>query len=205
MNDTLRALEDDIRFLKDLAVEGRPATLVGGSILVAAGVIFSLASLGQWAAIESLIPRFSGWTFPALWLAAMVAFLVALAIILRRLGPRRRQGAGGRAVGIAWPATGFSIFTLVTCAVIVALRTRSDAPMYLLPSVVLAHYGLAWSIAAAYARQRWMWAAAVGSFAGAAVTAFFAGQAVIYLVYAAELVLLAVVPGFALMRRARAA
>jgi len=189
MNDRLSALEDDIGFLKALATEGRPATLVGGSILVAAGVIFGLA-------------RYSGWIFPGVWGASLIAFVIAFSLIMRRLGPRKREGAGGRAVNVAWSGAGISIFTLVVCAVIVAYRTGSDAPMALLPSIILAHYGLAWSIAAVFAQRRWVWAAAIGSFVGAAVTACFAGQAAIYLVYAAELGLLAVAPGAFLIRRA---
>jgi hypothetical protein len=202
MNDRLAALEEDIGFLKALATEGRPATLIGGSILVAAGLIFGLASLGQWAALEGFLPRLSGWIFSGVWGVSLIAFMIAFALIMRRLGPRKREGGGSRAVNVAWSSAGISIFTLVVCAVIVAYRTGSDAPMALLPSIILAHYGLAWSIAAVFAQRGWVWAAAVGSFVGAAVTAFFAGQAAIYLVYAAELVLLAVLPGAFLIRRA---
>ena len=160
MNDRLAALEEDIGFLKALATEGRPATLIGGSILVAAGLIFGLASLGQWAALEGFLPRLSGWIFSGVWGVSLIAFMIAFSLIMRRLGPRKREGGGSRAVNVAW------------------------------------------SIAAVFAQRGWVWAAAVGSFVGAAVTAFFAGQAAIYLVYAAELGLLAVLPGAFLIRRA---
>lgn len=56
MNERLSALEQDIGFLKSLAVEGRPTPFVGGSILVGAGLIFGTASVGQWAAATGLIP-----------------------------------------------------------------------------------------------------------------------------------------------------
>ena len=54
--DQLQSIKDDIAYMKALAQEGRQAPLLGGSILIAAGVIFGLASLGQWALLRGLLP-----------------------------------------------------------------------------------------------------------------------------------------------------
>jgi len=205
MNDHLTALEQDIGFLKSLAVEGRPATLIGGSILVAAGLTFGAASLGQWAGLSGLIPSFGGWTFPGIWAASMVAFFVELFVILRRLGPKKSGDTANRAVGVAWSAAGWTIFCMFVCAAIIAWRTHSDATMMLMPSIVLSLYGLSWAVAASMSGKGWVWACVLGAYAAAVIVAVFSSQTSVYLVFAAALMLLAVVPGLALVRQARAA
>jgi hypothetical protein len=204
MNDQLRALEQDIGFLKALAEEGRPSTLVGGSILVAAGLTFGLASIAQWAGLAGVVPVSSEWYFPAVWAISLAAFFVELALILRRLRPQRMADATNRAIGSAWCGVGFTIFALFVCASIIATRTHSDAPAMMLPSVILAMYGLCWSVAASLTRTRWIWIAAVGSYAGAALVAAMSGDKSLYLVYAGALFCLATVPGYILMRKAQA-
>lgn len=42
--DQVQSVHDDIAYMKALAQEGRQAPLLGGSILIAAGLIFGLAS-----------------------------------------------------------------------------------------------------------------------------------------------------------------
>ena len=205
MNDRLSALERDIGFLKALAVEGRPTTLIGGSILIAAGAIFGLASLGQWIALSGFIPIYSGWTLMAIWVASMAAFMVALVILIRRLGPQKAGDTANRAVGVAWSAAGATIFTLFVCAYVIAWRTHSDGPLMMLPCVVLGIYGLCWSVAASMTRVAWIRAAAIGSYVAAVAAAALCDQVVMYLLFAAALVLLAILPGLVLVRQARAA
>ncbi|HEY2176938.1 MAG TPA: hypothetical protein VGH15_00020 [Caulobacteraceae bacterium] len=205
MNERLADLENDIGFLKALAVEGRSATLIGGSILIAAGTTFGLASLGQWAALSGFLPRFSGWIYPAIWLASMIAFVAEFVILRRRLSPHKSADPANRAVGVAWSGAGFSIFTLFVSAAIIAWRTGSDVALMMLPSIILALYGLCWSVAANVTRAGWVRAAAIGSYVGAVVMAALCRDHALYLAFAGALVLLAVAPGAALVRQARAA
>jgi len=204
MNDRLTALENDIGFLKALAEEGRSPTLVGGSIMIAAGIIFGLASLGQWALRNGLSPSFGVWAPPVIWIAAMVVFMVALAVILRRLGPHKLGEGANRAIGVAWSSAGLAMFTLFVSAGIVAWRTGSDASLMMLCPIVLSVYGLCWSVAASLAGVGWMRLAAIGSFAAALVTALMCNSPSLFLVYAAALAILALLPGVVMVRRARA-
>jgi len=205
MNDRLAALEQDIGFLKALAMEGRSKTLVGGSILVAAGLTFGLTSVAQWALFSHLIPNFGEWTPALLWALSLVVFMIELAVILRRIGQHKASGGADRAISAAWTGAGFAIFALVVCAMIVAWRTNSDAAAMLIPSMVLCIYGLCWTVAASATRKGWVWAAALGSYAAAGLVAVFCVGPEVYLIYAAALVAVAILPGLALMRQARAA
>ena len=204
MTDQLQTLADDISFLKALALEERSPALLGGSTLVAAGSVYGLASLAHWGVVTGLIPAATPWVFPALWGAATVVFLALLAVIRRRLRGARPVGAASRASGVAWQGVGWTIFTLSACIGVVAWRVHSDAPTLLFPPITLALYGLAWMVAAAVSRVGWMGLAAAGSYAAALLTALICASPAVFLVYAGALALLAIVPGLAMIRRARA-
>jgi hypothetical protein len=73
--------------------------------------------------------------------------------------------------------------------------------MNLMPTIVVVAYGSAWMVAALMSQARWMMSVALASYAGAVVLAWFAGDQVIYLVHAALLLLVALVPGLILMRQ----
>jgi len=100
-DEKIQTLKDDIAFMKALAQEGGSAPLLGGSILVAAGLIFGAASVVHWAVVTGVL-AVSPWAFPIIWFAALGLFLVALVILNRR--SRDRPGRTRRATGPrAWP------------------------------------------------------------------------------------------------------
>jgi hypothetical protein len=200
MTDDLQSLHADIAFLRGLAQDGRSAPLLGGSMLVAAGAIFASASVAHWLVASGQIVA-SPWALPVIWLAALAVFLGVIIPIRRRLSPMKTQTGANRATGMAWQGVGWTIFTLWAAIAIVCWRTHSAIALLLLPSIVLALYGLAWMVAAAMTGKRWIWLTAIGSYAGAVVVAVFAVTPWVFLVFAAALVLLAVVPGVALMRQ----
>lgn len=200
MTDDLQSLHADIAFLRGLAQDGRSAPLLGGSMLVAAGGIFGSASVAHWLVASGRIVA-SPWALPLIWLAALAVFLGVIIPIRRRLSPTKAQTGANRATGIAWQGVGWTIFTLWAAIAIVCWRTHSAIALLLLPSIVLALYGLAWMVAAAMTGKRWIWLTAIGSYAGAVVVAMFAVTPWVFLVFAAALMLLAVAPGVALMRQ----
>jgi uncharacterized MAPEG superfamily protein len=65
-------------------------------------------------------------------------------------------------------------------------------------------YGVVWAVHAEMQRSSKLWVLSFASFAAAPLLALFAGQAEQYLAYAAALFLLMALPGWMLMRQARA-
>ena len=201
MNDQISTLRDDIAFMRELAEEGRSPPLVGGLILVSAGVVFSLASVGHWAIATGLVSA-SPWSYAILWGGAVVLFMLSVALLKSRAATQPGAHApGNRAAGMAWAGVGWGIFTLMVCVQIVCWRAQSLLPLMMLPSMVLTLYGLGWSVAAVVSRQKWIWLVALGSYAGAVVTAFFSASNDVYLIYAAAITLLITAPGVVLMRQ----
>ena len=197
----------DIAWMRRLAEEGAGAPMQGASILMFAGLIYGAASLFHWAQISSLID-IPGLVEGVIWLIATGVFFVVLAVVIARL--RRKGGvvtAGNRASGTTWSALGWGIFALFTSLAVLGLRLGEDAAMLALaltPSVIMVFYGIGWAVSATMYRSRALWWLAAGSFVAAPSLAALADQDAQYLAYAAALFLLMALPGWMLMRQARA-
>jgi hypothetical protein len=204
MTDRVQTLQEDIRFLRDLAADGGSPRLLGGSTLVAAGSIYAAASLAHGALAAGFFPGFSPWAFPWIWGGATVAFMGVL-FMLRRGLDGTTSGPSARAAALAWQAVGWTIFALFACLQIVALRAHSLVPLLLAPSLILALYGLAWMIAAGVTGQKWIWRVAVGCYLTAIAVAAVCLSPWVFVLFAAALLAFAVAPGLVMIRQAREA
>jgi hypothetical protein len=195
------AIRDEIAFLRSLAEEGRTGSTRGGSVLVAGGVIYAACSLASWAAIDRRLD-WSGF-FPVVWFGGTGLFLVAMALIRRRLEPTTGRA---RNAAVTWWAASWAILTMVLSLMVMSARMHAWWLMAALPSMIMAVYGVCWFVAAVLARVSWLHAVAGGAFVMALVNAWFVTDpATSYLVYAAALVGLLCVPGLVLMLQARKA
>ena len=71
------------------------------------------------------------------------------------------------------------------------------------PAVILALYGVGWTVTAAASRERWIWGVAVLCYLFAVATGAFAGSVNLLLVFAVALLLLLAAPGALLLKRAQ--
>lgn len=201
MSDDLQTLRADIGFLRGLAEEGRTAAPASGAILVAAGALYGCAAVGHWL-VQTGRVNAPEWAYPLIWVGATALFLVALVAIKRR-APKSAT-TGYRAASIAWAGVGWTIAAMTGSIALIAERTRSAIPVLLFAPIVLSLYGLAWMVAAAVSRKRWIWATSAASYLLALVNAWLSGTDSGMLIYAASLALLAIAPGVVLMRARRA-
>jgi len=196
----------DIAWMRRLAEEGAQAPMQGAPILMAAGLTFGAGSLAFWAELNGMfeVPGIMGVS----WLAATALFLAVLTLNLT--GSRRRTGvltAANRAIGTVWAAVGMGIFALFVALIINDYRmgaSQGFTGFWLVPSIVMVFYGLGWAVTGAMLRSRPLWLLAAASFVAAPLMALFTGQAEQYLAYATALFLLMALPGWMLMRQARA-
>ena len=200
-DDQIKSLRDDITYMKALADEGSRGPLLGGAILVAAGLIFAPASIVHWM-IDTQVLAVGPEAYGYLGIAAVVIFLAALFVLKSRLGSR--PGAfspANRASSTAWMGVGLCCFVLGLSMAILAWRAGTEVPLLFFPSLITALYGAGWAVSAAMSRQKWLWVAAIGGWVAAPVLALLTGEPSQYLAYAAALVLLTIVPGVILMRQ----
>ena len=197
----------DIAWMRRLAEEGAGAPMQGASILMAAGLIYGFGGLFHWAVLSGL----TGLDESAVgfgWMAATVLFLSVLVFVCLRLG--RREGvrtAANRASGAVWSSVGWGIFALFSSMAVLGWRLGEEAVLIafgLMPSVIMVFYGMGWAVSAAMSKSRRLWMLAIASFAAAPLLATLTGTNEQYLAYAAALFLLMALPGWLLMRSARA-
>lgn len=199
----------DIAWLRNLAAEGASTPPQGGSILCASGLIWGTASLAHWAIISGLLPVSSS-GYGVVWGVALLVFFTTLIVLTRRL---KSQGgsytAANRAFGSVWQALGWGIFSLFTSLMLLDVGRTGEANMaqwsLVIPSFIIAFYGMGWAVSATVLRQRNLWFLAIGSFVAAPLLALLSSSTAQYLAYAAALYLLMALPGFLLMRAAKRA
>jgi hypothetical protein len=199
-DDQIQSLKDDIAFMKALAQEGRRTPLLGGSVLVSAGLIFGFASLGHWA-ITADVLAVPGYWLAVLWTIATVAFAIALYVLSGRVA--RKPGAGSpanQAANAAWAGVGGAVFTLGVALVLISIRLQTEIFSVVIPSLIFALYGAAWVVSGSMARKVWVNWVGYGCWAAAVFVAFFAGDTAQYLIYALCFVFFVTVPGLVLMR-----
>jgi hypothetical protein len=204
MTEHERALRDDIAFMRALAEEGAATPMLGGSILLAAGVIFGVAQ-GAGLLLQ-MSGRDAPWLQSGLPLGAMALFFIVLALLRRRLGSR--PGANSpvnRATSAAWRGVGSAVVVLAAAFMLVAWRFNDWKVFALFGPVLFSLYGAGWLVSAAMTRLGWMTLVGYASF-GLALGAAAAAQQTILAVglQIAGLLLLVALPGFILMRQAPA-
>lgn len=199
-DDQMQSVRDDIAYMRGLAHEGRKTPLLGGSILIAAGLIFGAASVGHWA-IEAGVVDLPGQALNGVWLTALVVFLVALAML--RVGIGRKPGAFSpvnKATGAAWMGVGIGIFVMAIAMSVVAWKVQSGIPVLLFPPLIFALYGAGWAVSATMSDKKWLWWLAIGAWIATPMIALLTGEPEQYLAYAAGLLLLTVLPGVVMVR-----
>lgn len=200
-DDQIKSVQDDIAYMRSLAQEGRNTPLLCGSVLVAAAFIFGSATIGQWA-MQTGVLSVSPWAPLWLWIGAGVLFSAVLTVLIRRMEikPGARSPVN-RAVGAAWSAVGLGIFAMWLAFMAIGFTSGDWAIMRAMPIVVFTAYGSAWMVAGSMTCTRWMNWVALAAFAGAVLLGAFADSAWGYLVFTGLMVVVALIPGLALMRQ----
>jgi len=202
MSDHNQAIRDDIAFMRSLAEAGRGGPMKGGSILVAAGLIYAACAFTTWAAADS--PLMTNPLFmPVLWFGGTGLFFVALAVLRRQLGPKTDAN---QAAGLIWAGAGWAVFVIVLSLVVMAYRFNAGWILAAICPIVLATYGAAWSVAGILTKAGWMRAVGFGAFAMALVCGWYARDvAMLFLLYGISLLGLVALPGYLAMRQVQRA
>ena len=199
--DQVQSVHDDIAYMKALAQEGRQAPLLGGSILISAGLIFGLASIVAYG-IDSGILAVPPVAYAVLWGGAMLVFFAVLIWQIRQTDRKPgAQSAANRASGAGWMGVGLAIFVMSLSMAVVSWKMQSDVAYMIFPSLIFALYGSGWAVSATMSDQKWQWTLAIACWIAAPLIAFLTGSPLMWLAYAAGLFLFALLPGVLLVRQ----
>lgn len=199
--DQVQSVHDDIAYMKALAEEGRQAPLLGGSVLITAGLVFGLASIVHYA-IDSGLIAVNPVAYLFLWGAAMLAFFGMLIFQIRKSDRKPgAQSAANRAASAGWMGVGLGIFVMSLSMGVIGWKVQSDVPAMIFPSLIFALYGSGWAVSATMSDQKWQWKLAIGCWIAAPLIAFLVGSPLMWLGYAAGLFAFALIPGVILVRQ----
>jgi len=203
MSDQTNGLREDISFIRSMAEQGRRGPLLGGVFLAAAGLIYGGAAFLHWGVETGRIAV--GLPYSDIWIGASVLFALVWVVLFLRLRrqPHAAVGASQFAFGSAWAASGVGIMVMIGAVAIAADRLNVPQMLELNALVAFAFYGVAWSVSAALARQRWMFAVGLAAFAITLLLAFMLHSSGELLVFGAGLLLTLFVPGIKLMLPSR--
>ncbi len=199
--DDIQTVHDDIAYMRALATDGRRAPLLGGSILIAAGLLFGGASVVHYG-IDSELLALPPVAYAWLWGGSMLLFFLALIVLQRRIG--KLPGAmslANRAAGTAWMGVGLVIFTTSISMAVIGWKYETPIPALLFPSLIFAVYGAAWAVSATVSGLKWQWVLAIAAWIAAPGLALLSGEPALWLAYAAGLFAFALLPGIALVRQ----
>jgi hypothetical protein len=197
-------IEDDLTFMRAMAEQGRRGRILGGSFLIAAGLVFGLASFAQWALQRGLL---SGFSILHLWVAAEILFaLVWVAMVLGwraalRRGESSPHGTAQKIFGAAWCGCGVGICVLVGAIALMGRQQNDFALLRVAPLAAFAFYGAAWFMIGALAQRRWMLWTAGAAFMLTAALALIPYPNML-LVMGAGLLATLLLPGIGLVRDA---
>jgi hypothetical protein len=199
---SMSSLQSDIDYMKSLAEDGTRGPMKNGAILFWAGLLYAGASVAEYAVAINLLPQ-TGIVQAVIWIGASGLFAIFAALTLHRC--KGVRSTSSRAYDSAWTAVGMGIAVLIVSVFLLAQQVQEvQAITYMIAPVVLVLYGMGWWVSAMMSGQGWLKAISVGCFLGAPVMAVMAGKPEQLLAYAAALMLFATVPGYILMRAARA-
>ena len=135
----------------------------------------------------------------------MAALLYFLVMILFK--PKRAQAntAINKAARSVWMAVTLGIFSFgLALFPVGALSHQLESLAFMVAPFILIVYGIGWWVCGLMANRMWIKMVSIGCFVSAPLMGFMYGRADQILVYAGLLFLFATLPGYRLMREARA-
>jgi hypothetical protein len=154
MNEAQQA-HADLAFMKTLVEETGRSQMMGGAGFLAAGLLYGLQCLVQWAELAGIVHLSS--TFMLVFVIGItVVFLTVLGVVLWA-GRKTAQGAvGTRALNGAFGGAGLANLVLCSAIGLVAARERSVTIWLLYPVTICVVMGMAWYVAFMIRRRLWV-------------------------------------------------
>ncbi len=203
MTDPIKTAQDDLAFMRSLVEHGGRAGTSGGSVFLAAGLLYGLQCLFHWGQMRGWIdaPDLVNLLFSA---GPTAAFLVILCVVLWRDRKRTETGSQSRAVQGMFAGIGLANLVMVAVFAVNAARQQDFQIWLFYPAVIFALQGAAWFAVWQVRRRGWLGAVALGWLAASLALGLSIDALERYILIAAlSLLLLMALPGAVMMRLAR--
>lgn len=217
MNELQQRLTEDLSIARSLAEEGRNAPLVGGIFYVVWGLAIFACLIFNWAVVSGALAA-TPWSIPAVWFAVMGAAHVYSRLAGQRLRALPGAGAISNAVsGAVWRSVGLflGLFAVTLFAALFQAPTsifggaaadgrQFGAAFSIFLPVSFGAYGVALAATAEAAKSPLLKRFSLLSFIVMTAALALIGRPAQFIVGAAGILLVSVLPGAIMMRRAAA-
>ena len=192
---------EDLDYLRAVAESGQQAASLSGRFFLWWGGLAAPALLAHWALVSGLTglnPAFVGFV----WLAYGLVGMTGNVFLGRSL--RNKPGTGAvnnRGEGAVWNGVTWLIAAYAIGIVIAAFAGRAETILFdTIPLVAFGGYGVSFWVASSLGGPNWMRPLSIIAWLASAGGMLLVGSPGLYLYCAAAVVILAVLPGLALVR-----
>jgi len=201
--------EADLAFLRAIVENGGRGQITMGSVFLAGGLLYGLQCLFHLGQIAGVI-RWPGWAslaFVVLITASVIAVIVWAVLQDRKTGAGGRSGpTAARAMNGAFSGAGMANLAVIIVFGVGAWRENDFSIWLYYAAIVFAFQSVAWFMAYTLKRKTWMGLTSAGHWLTAVALGVLVREPVAYLwVCTAALFLLFALPGWIILREARAA
>ena len=204
----LHSAEDDLAFMRAIVEGGGRPPMTLAICYLAGGLLYGLQCLFHFGQVIGLIrwPDLANLAFVVAISAAFLSVLTWAILKDRREGPANRGPMASRSLNAAFSATGMANTAVVIVFAVGAFRDKDFAIWLYYAAIVFALQAAAWYVAWMLKKKGWMLAVSLGGWVTAVALGVLVRQPLAYLgVCTAALFLLFALPGWIMLRDARAA
>lgn len=199
MTQDIDQARENLAFMRALADSPTTPNRTMGQAFFAAGLIYGVQTLVQWAVAAGLF-ALSPPLYLAFVIGCTVLFFIVLGTIIARNGKAGVKTAIGRAYEAAFLAAGLINLSLVSIFILFSMRASSAAIWDYYAPILFIFQGGAWTVAFRLSRKLWLGAVATGWFIAAIGMAATNSTNVYVLIASLALFLLLALPGWIMMR-----
>ncbi|CAN5245549.1 hypothetical protein BH10PSE1_BH10PSE1_25510 [soil metagenome] len=206
---TATSAEADLAFLRGIVEGGGRGQMTMGVCFLAGGLLYGIQCLFHLGQIAGIIrwPGLASLVFVVLITASVLAAIVWAVLHDRKAGGNGRSAPTmSRAMNGAFSGAGMANLAVIIVFGVGAVREHDFSLWLYYAAVVFAFQSVAWFMAWTLKRKAWMGLVALGHWTTAVALGLLVREPVAYLwVCTAALFLLFAVPGWIILREARAA
>jgi len=205
MNAEMQGARDDLAYMRTLVSGAGQFQATAGELFLWAGLLYGLQCIGHWLDIVRAVDLSPSGRL-ALAFGPTVVFLVVLAVVIWKA--RRTATAGGaasRALSAAFQGAGLANLVMAFVFAYGAYKAHSLTIWLYHPIVVCMFQGVAWFVAWTIRRRAWVGLVAAGWFVVTIACGLLVGDiGVFILTLGIALIILMALPGYVMMRAAKA-
>lgn len=204
MSTELDSAREDLAFMRALVSGGGHLPATAGELFMWGGILYGLQCLGHWLNIVGYLPL-QGMGHLLLGFGPTIVFVAILGFVIWRERSAKQSGVAARALNAVFQGAGLANLVMAFVFAYGANVAESMTIWLYHPVVVCMFQGVAWYVTWVIRRRAWLGFVALGWFATTVACGVLINNIALFLlVLGVGLLACMAIPGYAIMRLAKA-